>query len=243
MARTPAKSLTDRQRKILEVLESFQKNAGYPPSIRDIGAEAGISSTSVVNYYLIQLKKLGYIERDEKVSRGIRLIKRVDEILAESGDAVKRTADKVGQTIEQMLHIPVLGQIVASAPMPVPSSDFNYFDPEMMIDVASSLLPARDTQDLFALRVKGDSMIDAMVHDGDLVVMKRVEEANNGEMVAVWLTDRDETTLKYFYKEGSRLRLQPANSTMAPIYIDDPKCARIQGKVVLVIRQGGGRAS
>ena len=80
-------------------------------------------------------------------------------------------------------------------------------------------------------------MIDAMVNDGDIVIMRRVENANNGEMVAVWLEDTDETTLKYFYKEGSRVRLQPANPTMGPIFIDDPKRVRIQGKVVMVVRQ------
>jgi len=80
-------------------------------------------------------------------------------------------------------------------------------------------------------------MIDAMVNDGDLIIIRPSSQANNGEMVAVWLDDKDETTLKYFYKEKSRIRLQPANPTMDPIYIDNPETLRIMGKVVMVIRQ------
>ena len=80
-------------------------------------------------------------------------------------------------------------------------------------------------------------MIDAMVNDGDLVIMKKVQEARNGEMVAVWLLDRDETTLKYFYKEGNHIRLQPANKTMKPIIIDNPRNVQVQGKVLMVVRR------
>lgn len=86
-------------------------------------------------------------------------------------------------------------------------------------------------------------MIDAMINDGDIVIMRPAQEAHNGEMVAVWLNDKDETTLKYFYREGSRVRLQPANPTMKPIYVDDPTHLRIQGKVVMVIRKVGGLPS
>jgi repressor LexA len=90
--------------------------------------------------------------------------------------------------------------------------------------------------DLFALKVHGESMIDAMVNDGDIVIMKRTEQASNGEMVAVWLPARDETTLKYFYKEKDRYRLQPANPTMGPIFINKGEPLEIKGKVVMVIR-------
>ena len=119
----------------------------------------------------------------------------------------------------------------------MPTSDLNYYDAESSVDIARSLLPMRDVSELFALEVDGDSMIDAMVNDGDIVVMKKAVSANNGEMVAVWLDDKDETTLKYFYKEPNRIRLQPANPNMEPIYVNDPKSLRIMGKVVLVIRQ------
>jgi repressor LexA len=137
-----------------------------------------------------------------------------------------------------MIRVPIVGRIFAAVPVPVPASDFNYYDAESSINIARSLLPAREKgTELFALEVQGDSMIDAMVNEGDIVVMKKAERANNGEMVAVWLRDKDETTLKYFFNEGKRIRLQPANPTMKPIYIDDPKIVQVQGKVVMVIRK------
>jgi repressor LexA len=257
MARQRKKGLSDRQKKILVVLENFQENAGYPPSIREIGEQAGISSTSVVNYYLDQLQEMGYIERDSRVSRGIRLLKTLTGVYNQgavpaSVAAVKATAasikqgvQNVRQTVEDLLRIPVVGRIVAGLPVPVPPSDFSYFDADSMVDVAASLLPGRErgSSNLFALEVQGDSMIDAMINDGDIVIMSPAHEARNGEMVAVWLNDRDETTLKYFYNENGRVRLQPANPTMNPIYVEDPATVEIQGKVVMVIRQVAGLAS
>ncbi len=228
--------LSERHKKILEVLEHYQDHVGYPPSIREIGAEADISSTSVVNYYLNQLEEEGYIERDRKISRGVRLLKNV------AGQMVG-LAESVRDAIEDLLRVPVMGRIVAGEPLPVPSSDFGYYDPDSSVEVARSLLgPGDREEDLFALEVQGDSMIDAMVNDGDIVVMKRAQDARNGEMVAVWLTDRDETTLKYFYKENGGIRLQPANPTMDPIFVDNPQAVQIQGKVVMVIRQMDGPA-
>lgn len=244
MARRRRKELSDRQIRILQVLESFQSKNGYPPSIREICEKASISSTSVVNYYLDQLKEMGYIERDEGVSRGIRLLKPAGALAGQFEGAVRSAAlaaQNVGRAMGEMLQVPLMGRIVAGAPIPVPPSDFSYFDAESMVDVASSLLPSNEKgTGLFALEVQGDSMIDAMVHDGDIVIMKPAREAHNGEMVAVWLKDRDETTLKYFYNEQKRVRLQPANRTMQPIYIDDPSIVEIQGKVIMVIRQVHG---
>jgi repressor LexA len=216
-----SKGLSERHQKILEFLKSYQTANKYPPSIREIGENTGISSTSVVNYYLDQLEKMGMIERDRKISRGVRLV----------------GANLIGE----MLMIPVVGRIVASAPAPVPASDFNYYDADTTVDIARSLLSARDKPaELFALEVQGDSMIDAMVNDGDIVIMRKVgsnAEAKNGDMVAVWLPSRDETTLKYFYKEKEGYRLQPANPTMDPIMIDKAEPLEIKGKVVMVIRK------
>lgn len=241
MARRRAKGLTDRQKKILEVLEHFYKQYGYPPSIREICDNASISSTSVVNYYLEQLEDLGYIERDGRVSRGIRLLKPASDsegVGASLVSAVHQTAQSVRQAVDELLQVPVVGRIVASEPVPVPPSDFSYYDAESMVEVARSLLPAREKgEKLFALEVQGNSMIDAMIFDGDIVIMKPAQEVRNGDLVAVWLNDRDETTLKYFYLENGRVRLQPANPTMGPIYVDDPSVVDIQGKVVMVIRQ------
>jgi repressor LexA len=250
MARRRSKGLSERQKKILSVLERFQAQNGYPPSIREICEKTSISSTSVVNYYLDQLEEMGFIERDGRVSRGIRLVRPLSEALGAPAfattvsGALRQTAQAVKQAVDEVLHIPVMGRIVAGSPVPVPPSDFSYYDAESMVDVARSLLPAREKgNDLFALEVQGNSMIDAMVNDGDIVIMRPANEARNGEMVAVWLTGKDETTLKYFYLENGRVRLQPANPTMQPIYVDDPSSVRIQGKVVMVIRQVGGMAS
>lgn len=244
MARKRAKGLTERQKRILEVLERFQDQNGYPPSIREICDLANISSTSVVKYYLSQLEESGHIERDGRVSRGIRILKPLSELTGAAAAGLKGSAEKVRETVEELLHIPVLGRIVAGAPVPVPASDFSYFDADSMVDVAQSMLTAeKGAKDLFALEVKGDSMIDAMVFDGDIVIMRPAKEARNGEMVAVWLNDRDETTLKYFYIEKGKVRLQPANPNMKAIIVDDPSTVEIQGKVVMVIRQVGGRPS
>lgn len=243
MARRRKKGLTERQKRILRVLEDFQKQNGYPPSIREICDQADISSTSVVNYYLDQLQEMNYIERDSRVSRGIRLLKPLSQV-SEAARTVAAAIQQTTQAVGELLQIPIVGRIVAGSPMPVPSSDFSYYDADSMVDVASSLLPSQEKPgELFALEVKGDSMIDAMVYDGDIVVMKRANEARNGEMVAIWLNDRDETTLKYFYLENGHVRLQPANPTMKPIIIDEPSSVEIQGKVVMVIRQVKGMLS
>lgn len=221
-----SKGLSERHIRVLEFLTRYQHENRRPPSIREIGDAAQISSTSVVNYYLEQLEKMGYIERDGRVSRGLRLTDKVNEVV---------------QVINDLMRVPVMGRIVASAPMPVPASDFSYYDVETSVEIATSLLPAPDkNKQLFALEVDGDSMIDAMVNDGDYVIMKPVAsnaEVRNGEMVAVWLPNRDETTLKYFYKERDGYRLQPANPTMQPIMIDKEEPLEIKGKVVMVIRK------
>jgi repressor LexA len=213
-------------------MERYQKQVGYPPSIREICEETNISSTSVVNYYLDQLENWGYIKREKNISRGITMLKDAFNKMIDEG--ISPIVDK----IEDLIHIPVVGRIVAGLPVPVPASDLSYFDSESAIDIARSMLPQREkVEDIFALEVQGDSMIDAMVNDGDVIIMKRAQEAINGEMVAVWLLDKDETTLKYFYKEGGKIRLQPANKTMKPIIIDDPKTVQVQGKVLMVVRR------
>lgn len=233
-----SEGLSERHRKIIDFLNRFQEQSGYSPSIRQIGDSIGVKSTSLIDYYLNQLQQMGFIERDEHVSRSIRILKPAYPT------AVQRVAEVVRTTataVNDMLRVPIAGRIVASAPIPVPASDLNYFDSESGVDIARSMLPAKEkVADLFALEVSGDSMIDAMINDGDLVIMKKAQEARNGEMVAVWLDDNDETTLKYFYRENNRIRLQPANPTMGPIFVDNPERLRIMGKVVMVIRQFKG---
>lgn len=228
--------LSERHRKIMEFLSKFQDSNGYSPSIRQIGDSINVKSTSLIDYYLNQLQQMGFIDREDRISRSIRVIRTVP-MLGEISQKVSDVIRSASNALAELVSIPIAGRIVASAPIPMPSSDLNYYDAESSVDIARSLLPTRDVSELFALEVDGDSMIDAMVNDGDIVVMKKAISANNGEMVAVWLDDKDETTLKYFYKEATRIRLQPANPNMGPIYVDDPKSLRIMGKVVLVIRQ------
>lgn len=231
-----SQGLSERHRKIMEFLIKFQNTNGYSPSIRQIGDSINVKSTSLVDYYLNQLQQMGFIDREDRISRSIRVLTPV----IDSPSLKEKVADAVqtvSATLSDLVSIPLAGRIVASAPIPMPTSDLPYFDSESSVDIARSLLPARETNDLFALEVSGDSMVDAMINDGDIVIMKQVKSANNGEMVAVWLDDRDETTLKYFYKEANRIRLQPANPNMGPIYVDNPKSLRIMGRVVMVIRQ------
>lgn len=235
--------LSKRHKKILEFLSNFQEQNGYSPSIREIGESIDVRSTSLVDYYLKQLEELGYISREQHISRSICLLK-PDELVRAAAGKISDGLRQAAETVSDLLSIPLLGRIVAGEPIPMPTSDVSYFDPESSIEIARSLLPAREKGDeLFALEVQGDSMIDAMVNDGDIVIMKRSQQAENGEMVAVWLDDRDETTLKYFFKESDRIRLQPANPVMGPIYVDNPSSLRIMGKVVMVIRQLQGVAA
>ena len=231
MARKKQKGLSEKHKRVLEVLERYTDQYGYPPSIREMCSRANISSTSVANYYLDRLEELGYIERDRRVSRGVRVIKSYTE--PGVVEKVEEMVGTVGKAVRDLVRVPHYGQIVASEPVTSFSDQ-----PGAMIDVARSLLPTQNTDDLFALTVSGDSMIDAMVNDGDIVIMRPPQDTvKNGEMVAVWLNDKDETTLKYFYLENGRVRLQPANPTMDPIYIDDPSTVEIQGQVVMVVRQ------
>jgi repressor LexA len=215
-----SKGLGERHQKILDFLQEYQRENKYPPSIREIGVKTGISSTSVVNYYLDQLEKKGLIERDRKISRGVR-------VSWPNGSA-------------DTLRIPILGPIAAGFPLPELNPNISYMtDSEAnAVDIARSLLPSKEKgENLFALEVKGDSMIDAMINDGDIVVIKPASEARNGEMVAIWLPRDNEATLKYFFKEKDRYRLQPANPTMKPIYIKKSDPLEIKGKVVMVIRK------
>lgn len=212
--------LSERQRRMLDFIQEFNRESGYPPSLREIGRAVGISSTSVVNYNLNRLVEEGYLDRDQNVSRGIRLTEKLA---------------KATEPLSEVMRIPLVGRIFASEPVPLPAIDSAVFGTDEAIEITRDLLSSGD--DLFALEVKGDSMIDAMVSDGDIVVMRRAPEWHNGDMVAVWMKSKEETTLKHIYHEGSRVRLQPANPTMEPIIVDDPEDLEVQGKVMLVVRQ------
>lgn len=209
------KDLSRRQRAILEFIEGFLDDNDYPPTIRDIQHELDISSTSVVDYNLNVLEQRSYIRRNRNISRGIEL--------------TSRSTSRRGNVVS----IPVIGQIAAGLPIPVPG-DLEDAESVETIDLSGELVPDNG-RGLFALRVKGHSMVDALINDGDLVLLRRQETCENGETVAVWLRDQKETTLKRFYQEGDRVRLQPANVTMEPIYTGADN-VEIQGRLVSVVR-------
>ena len=207
------KGLSTRQQRILEFIQSFYEEHSYPPTIRDIQQACSISSTSVVDYNLRILERLGHIRRDREVSRGIEVL--------------------VGG--RRRGRVPVLGYIAAGEPTPVPTQEsWGDFEAIDELEVPQGLL-GEVPADAYALRVKGTSMIDALVDDGDVVIVRPVDTVRNGDMVVAWLQTEKEVTLKRLYNEGERVRLQPANSTMSPIYVD-PENLEVQGKVVAVLR-------
>jgi repressor LexA len=165
-----------------------------------------MSTKSLVNHHLRALEKKGFIEREPDTPRAIKLL-----------DGLRS------------FKVPLLGQIAASAE-PISFSDDHHEEIELTPDIV------QQQEGLYALRVNGDSMIDALINDQDIVVMRHQAVAEVGEMVAVRLKDRDETTLKRFYPEGEQVRLQPANPTVSPIFVH-PANVEIQGKVMAVIRQ------
>ncbi|MCA9916384.1 MAG: transcriptional repressor LexA [Anaerolineales bacterium] len=228
------KGLSDRQKNILAYIQEYVAEFGRPPTIREIGSAVNISSTSVVNYNLTKLKERGLLERDADVSRGLRLTELVAETTGQAVETVSKAVEKVSTAVSNMFRVPMLGNIVAGLPIEVGNGDFSVYDEDDAVEISSSMISGRH-DNLYALRVSGDSMIDAMVNDGDIVIMRHDSDARNGEMVAVWLRDGT-TTLKYYFQEGKKVRLQPANPTMDPIYVDR-KDVQVQGKVMMVLRQ------
>ena len=209
------RSLSERQRQMLQFIHQFVQRHGYPPSIRDIGTALKISSTSVVDYNLRVLEREGHLRRTRDVSRGL-------ELLGDLG---------VPQPV-RVVEVPVVGRIAAGEPI------------EALADRSETLPLGADlaTDGCYALRVKGKSMIEDLIDDGDLVVIRPQDTASNGDIVVALLLDsaapEGVATLKRLYRERDRVRLQPANSSMEPIYVT-PDALRVQGRVVAVVRQLG----
>ena len=203
--------LSDKQARILDFIQGFHAKNQRPPTNREIGKGVGIRSTSHVNYHLRILEEKGHIERIRNTSRGLRL--------------------KTGMhTDNDIRQIPFWGRIAAGAPIEAVGIN------DEVVPVAADYAP----EGTYALKVKGQSMIDALIDDGDIVIVQPTNTAENGEMVVATLTDskgaNPEATLKRFYREKDRIRLQPANSQMQPIYVD-PSQIEIQGRVVSVLRK------
>lgn len=208
-----AKELSKRQKKILEFIREYLDEHRFPPTIREIGQTVGISSTSVVKYNLDALERRGHIERDPEISRGLRLV-----------------AEQLGEVIQ----VPLLGRIAAGEPIPVPEAEFSPFGHDTTVELTRDIV--KDASNTYALEVQGDSMIDALINDGDIVLMRHQERVENGELAAVWVQSQEETTLKRFYLEGSQVRLQPANPMMQPMFFP-AQDVQVMGKVLCVIRQ------
>jgi repressor LexA len=225
-------SLSPRQQSILSFIIAFFDRNKFPPTIREIGEQVGISSTSVVNYNLAKLEDMDLLTRQREVSRGLSLNwDKLESVgFVQPGDGF---GARVASALGARLRVPVLGVIAAGEPIRVEPRD--YVDPESYIELAEGLTGPADN--LFALRVKGDSMIDASVLDGDIVILRHQETANDGDMVAAWIEGDEETTLKYFYRQGKEIRLQPANPNpeYRPIIRPADK-VRINGRVISVIR-------
>ena len=209
------RKLSDKQQRILEFIAEFLDENHFPPTVRDIQAGCEISSTSVVDYNLRILQREGYLKRQAEVSRGIELL---------DGSFGSR---------RDLVHVPILGSIAAGEPLQIPSSDTWKAVEIDSIDLPPFMLGGKP--EVFALRVKGESMIDALVADGDLVLMEPVSRPENGDMVAAFLKDKEEVTLKHFQVQNGTVTLHPANSTMSPIKVPADNVS-VQGRVVGVVR-------
>ncbi|MDP8924656.1 MAG: transcriptional repressor LexA [Chloroflexota bacterium] len=204
--------LSERQRRILTFLERYTAEHSYPPSIREIGQAVGISSTSVVDYNLRALEREGLIRRDREVSRGLGLV------------------TKAPASRSKVVRIPIKGRIAAGEPIEALEGHEDY------LEFATGSVP----DGCYALQVKGKSMIEDLIDDGDLVVVRPQATANNGDIVVALLMNQGAAsegvaTLKRLYRDRGRVRLQPANAAMEPIFVD-PDHLQVQGKVVSVIR-------
>lgn len=208
--------LTERQRAVLDFIQSSITERGYPPTLREIGNHLGIRSTNGVNDHLRALERKGYLTREDMKSRTLRLTRMPDG------------SRPFGQ-VEDVIEIPVVGRVAAGALTEAIEQ------PEDTVRVDRMLVGTG--RDVFGLRIAGDSMIDAGIHDGDYVFVRKQLEARRGQIVIALIGE--EATCKYYYPERDHVRLQPANSTMAPILVpkSDWRTTQVLGVVVGVYRK------
>ena len=206
------KAPTDRQFAILEVIRSFTAEHGYPPSVREIGELVGLSSSSTIHAHLKTLERRGYLSRDPSKPRAMR-----------SDLSGSRPRD-IAHRQPESLALPIIGRVAAGTPITAQEN----IDGEFVL--GASFIPR--SSGAFVLKVQGDSMIDAAILDGDLIVVQPQKVANNGEIVVAMLDG--EATVKRYYKEANRVRLQPENPAMEPIYATD---VELVGRVEAVVRK------
>ncbi len=207
---------TRKEKAILKFIEEQVIENGYPPSVREIGKAIGLSSTATVHAYLAKLEKQGFIKKEDKKGRTLKVIKGTD------GQPLKRES-KNFYAQREMVDVPVIGRITAGQPILAVENVTDTFP--IPIDFVGN-------SESFMLTVRGESMIEAGILDGDYILVKKQNNANNGEIVVALI--EDEATVKTFYKENGHIRLQPENHTMDPIIVPDCK---ILGKVAGVFRK------
>ena len=214
--RTKKEELNKREKAILKFIEKKIKEDGYPPSVREIGKAVGLSSTATVHGYLAKLRNKGYIKKEDKKGRTLKLLK------GGNGVPVENT-EKNFYTQKELIDVPLVGKITAGMPILAVENVTDTFP--IPIDFVGN-------SETFMLTVKGESMIEAGILDGDYILVRKQPDAMNGEIVVALI--EDEATVKTFYKEKDHIRLQPENSTMDPIIV--PDCS-ILGKVIGVFRR------
>jgi repressor LexA len=212
--------LTERQKQILDFIVRETESRGFPPTIREIGEQMEIRSTNGVNDHLKALERKGYLLRGEQQSRALVPTKRARLVLGLGAPKLDG----------EMVDIPVLGKVAAGLPLLATEN----VEDSVRID---SFLLGGNGKEVFALRVKGESMIEDGIYDGDFIFVKKAPSAAPGEIIVALI--EDEATVKRYYPEGDRIRLQPANSTMQPIYVrkQDFRSTMILGRVVGVYRK------
>ncbi len=231
-----AKDLTKRRLEILKAIHDYTRTYRRPPTMREIEEAVELHSPGATSYQVDKLINAGYLERVGDGARNLKLSMKGIRTLAHARLSGRVEEDSIPEEAS-VVRIPLMGYIHAGAPIPAPGSgmvDENPFSDEV---VTVPLDFIGRTDNLFALRVKGDSMIDALVGDGDYVIVRQQASAESGDMVAVWLEDEESTTLKYFYPRsgGQEIELRPANPTYHSL-IKPGRVVKISGKVVAVIR-------
>ena len=201
--------LTDRQKDILEVIKQTIAKNGYPPTVREIGAKLGLSSSATTHFHLRKLEEKGYIKKDSSKNRTIELL--IPNEYLENDDKV--------------VEVPLLGKVTAGNPIEAIEM------PDEFFSLPIGLIPSK--KEVFTLNVSGESMINVGIYDGDILIVERKNTARNGETV-VAMNDNNEVTVKTFYKENGYFRLQPENDTMDPIILKE---CTILGKVVGLYRK------
>ncbi len=217
MKKKNTSELNKREKSILKFIEKQIISNGYPPSVREIGQAVGLKSTATVHGYLAKLESKGYIKKESQKGRTLKLLKGGD------GQNKQQTQMKEFYSGKEMVEVPVIGKITAGAPILAVENVTDTFP--IPIDFVGN-------SESFMLTVRGESMIDAGILDGDYILVKKQNTANNGEIVVALI--EDEATVKTFYKEKDHIRLQPENQTMDPIIVPD---CQILGKVAGVFRK------